>query len=47
MVNSFRLGFRGASDIELSTALLVILSFNIVLFAISLFLLERGIGTRQ
>jgi ABC-2 type transport system permease protein len=31
MVNSFRLGFRGASDIE----------------AISLFLLERGIGTRQ
>jgi ABC-2 type transport system permease protein len=47
MVNSFRLGFRGASDIELSTALLVILSFNIALFAISLFLLERGIGTRQ
>jgi ABC-2 type transport system permease protein len=47
MVNSFRLGFRGASDIELSTALLVILSFNVVLFAISLFLLERGIGTRQ
>ncbi len=47
MVNSFRLGFRGASDIELSTALLVIFSFNIALFAISLFLLERGIGTRQ
>ena len=47
MVNSFRFGFRGASDIELSTALLVILVFNVALFAISLFLLERGIGTRQ
>ena len=47
MVNSFRLGFRGTSDIELSTALLVILSFNALLFIVSLFLLERGIGTRQ
>ena len=47
MVNSFRLGFRGASDIDLGPALLVILGFNAVLFGISLFLLERGIGTRQ
>jgi len=47
MVNSFRFGFRGASDIDLSTALLVILSFNVALFIFSLFLLERGTGTRQ
>ena len=47
MVNSFRYGFRGASDIDLSTALLVILSFNALLFVVSLVLLERGIGTRQ
>ncbi len=47
MVNSFRYGFRGASDIDLSTALLVILSFNALLFVVSLILLERGIGTRQ
>jgi len=47
MVNSFRYGFRGASDIELSTALLVILIFNAALFIVSLVLLERGTGTRQ
>lgn len=47
MVNSFRYGFRGVSDIELSTALLVILGFNLALFTVSLILLERGIGTRQ
>jgi ABC-2 type transport system permease protein len=47
MVNSFRYGFRGASDIELSTALLVILFFNAALFIVSLVLLERGTGTRQ
>jgi len=47
MVNSFRFGFRGASDIDLGSALLVILVFNAILFGISLFLLERGIGIRQ
>lgn len=47
MVNSFRFGFRGASDIDLVTALLVILSFIAVLFAICLVLLERGTGIRQ
>ena len=47
MVNSFRYGFRGASDIELSTALIVILFFNAALFIVSLVLLERGTGTRQ
>ncbi len=47
MVNNFRYGFRGVTDIDLSTALLVILSFNGVLFVFSLVLLERGTGTRQ
>jgi len=47
MVNSFRYGFRGITDIDLSTALLVILSFNALLFVFSLVLLERGTGTRQ
>ena len=47
MVDSFRLGFRGSSDIEFLSALLVILLFNAALFAISLFLLNRGIGIRQ
>ena len=47
MVNSFRYGFRGSSDIELGTALAVILVFIAVLFAICLTLLERGTGIRQ
>ena len=47
MVNSFRYGFRGSSDIDLGTALIVILAFNIVLFAVCLTLLKRGTGIRQ
>ena len=47
MVNSFRYGFRGISDIDLSTALLVILFFNVLLFMVCLGLLKRGTGIRQ
>ena len=47
MVNSFRYGFRGSSDIELTTALTVILIFNLLLFFFCLALLERGTGIRQ
>jgi ABC-2 type transport system permease protein len=47
MVNSFRYGFRGSSDIDLPTALLVIVLFIIVLFTVSLTLLSRGTGIRQ
>ena len=47
MVNSFRYGFRGASDIDLTVAICVILLFIVLLFSACLILLERGIGTRQ
>jgi ABC-2 type transport system permease protein len=47
MVNSFRYGFRGISDIDLSTALLVILFFIAVLFTVALTLLSRGTGIRH
>ena len=47
MVNSFRYGFRGSSDIDLFTAILVILFFIAVLFTICLTLLSRGTGIRQ
>ena len=47
MVNSFRYGFRGSSDIDLITALIVILVFNAALFIFCLALLERGTGIRQ
>jgi ABC-2 type transport system permease protein len=47
MVNSFRYGFRGSSDIDLLTAIIVILFFIALLFTISLTLLSRGTGIRQ
>jgi len=47
MVNSFRFGFRGASDIELGTSIGVILLFIVVLFSICMILLERGTGIKH
>ena len=47
MVNSFRYGFRGTSDIDLLTAIIVILFFIALLFSVSLILLARGTGIRQ
>ena len=47
MVNSFRYGFRGTSDIDLIIAMSVILAFNAALFFVCLVLLERGTGIRQ
>jgi ABC-2 type transport system permease protein len=47
MVNSFRYGFRGTSDIDLASALLVILFFIALLFTVCMILLSRGIGIRQ
>ena len=47
MVNSFRFGFRGISDIGLTTAIGVILFFILVLFSICMILLERGTGIKH
>ncbi len=47
MVDSFRFGFRGVSDLTLNTAILVIIGFIMVLFSVALILLNRGTGIRQ
>ena len=47
MVNSFRYGFRGVSDIQLGTAIIVILVFIAILFLFCMALLERGTGIRH
>ena len=47
MVNSFRLGFRGVSDIELGTAIAVIVVFILILFSVCMILLEKGTGIRH
>jgi ABC-2 type transport system permease protein len=47
MVNAFRYGFLGVSDIPLYTALTIIIGFIIVLFSFAMYLLNRGIGLRS
>ncbi len=47
MINSFRYGFLGVSDIDIQLALAVILAFILLLFAIAMTLLQRGTGIRS
>ncbi|MDJ0833313.1 MAG: ABC transporter permease [Gammaproteobacteria bacterium] len=46
MINSFRFGFLGITDINLGLAFSVIIAFIVILFTISMHLLNRGIGIR-
>ena len=46
MVNAFRFGFFGVSDINIVTAFAIILGFIVLLVVISLFLLHKGIGLK-
>lgn len=47
MVNAFRYGFLGVSDISVGLALTIIVGFIGVLYAVCLSLLNRGIGLRS
>jgi ABC-2 type transport system permease protein len=47
MVNAFRYGLLGVSDIPLWTAFLIILGFIAVLFAFGMSLLQRGVGIKS
>lgn len=46
MVNAFRYGFLGYSDVNIAVALAVIIGFNLILFGVVYSLLERGVGIR-
>jgi len=46
MINAFRYGMLGVSDISLTTAYTVIVAFIIGLYSYSLWLLKRGVGLR-
>ncbi|MGH8321523.1 MAG: ABC transporter permease [Gammaproteobacteria bacterium] len=46
MVNAFRYGILGVSDIGVGTAYAIILLFIVVLFGFCLFLLNKGVGLR-
>ncbi|MCZ2720243.1 ABC transporter permease [Marinomonas sp. 15G1-11] len=47
MVNAFRFGILGVSDISVGWAMFIIMSFIVVLFSYSLYLLNRGQGIRN
>ncbi len=46
MVGGFRYGFLGVSDINVWAGLGMLMLFSVVLFAITLYLLEKGVGVR-
>jgi ABC-2 type transport system permease protein len=47
MVNAFRYGFLGVSDVSLVLALAVVVSFIVVMFSFAIYLINRGIGLRS
>jgi ABC-2 type transport system permease protein len=47
MVNAFRYGLLGVSDVGLGTAYAIIVGFVVVLFGFSLYLMNRGVGIRD
>ncbi len=47
VVNAFRYGVLGVSDVQVGTAFAVLGGFTVALFAASLWLLERGIGIKN
>jgi len=47
MVNAFRYGILGVSDISISTAYVIVILFVVGLFTACLLLLNRGVGIRE
>ncbi|MGE5625541.1 MAG: ABC transporter permease [Bacillota bacterium] len=47
MVNAFRYGILGKSDIDILTAYGIIVLFLVVLYAFALYLLNKGVGMRS
>lgn len=47
MVNGFRYGFLGVSDVNVATSIGLLVVFNVVLFSVAYGLLQRGIGIRS
>ena len=46
MINAFRYGLLGVSDIDVSTALVIIIAFIVALFTLALHMLNKGIGIK-
>ena len=47
MVNGFRYGVLGVSDINMATAFAIIITFVVIAFAACYYLITRGVGIRE
>lgn len=47
MVNAFRYGILGTSDIDIGTAYAILIFFSVLLFTVCLQLMRRGVGIRE
>ncbi len=47
MVNAFRYGFLGTSDVNVYVAFGIMLASAVVLFAVALVFMNRGTGMRE
>jgi ABC-2 type transport system permease protein len=47
MVNAFRYGLLGISDVSMTTAYVLMLGFIVGLSMLALWLLKRGVGLRS
>jgi ABC-2 type transport system permease protein len=47
MVNAFRYGILGRSDIGIGTAYVILFAFVVILFVACLQLMRRGVGIRE
>jgi ABC-2 type transport system permease protein len=47
MVNAFRYGVHGVSDVSIGAAFLIVVAFLVVLYTFAYWLLHRGIGLRS
>jgi ABC-2 type transport system permease protein len=47
MVNGFRYGFLGVSDVDVRLAFAIMVGFAVTLFALACLLMHRGIGIRE
>jgi len=47
MVNAFRYGFLGVSDVNLTFAVAMIFAFTVIFFSLALYLINKGIGIRS
>ena len=47
MVNVFRFGFLGMTDVNVFSGLIISLCFIIILFAANLYLLKKGVGLKD